>query len=136
MVRISVLALLGSVVLLTASPSAAPQVGHPAKGSWIGYWGPQGGEQRRMLLVLDWEDHEIVGTINPGRNSADVLRSEIDYDTWTLTLEAELPLPDGDGAARWTATGRLENLGSWTNRKFTGSYRHGRETGTFDLTLN
>jgi hypothetical protein len=111
------------------------QVGHPVKGSWIGYWGPSETERNRMLLVMDWENREIVGRINPGPNGVDIDRAEIDYDTWTLTIEADLPTAGG-GMARYVATGTLENLGSWTNRRYSGTYRHGDERGTFLVTLN
>lgn len=122
-------------VCLAASLPAASQVGHPVKGSWLGYWGPSESERSRMLLVLDWENREILGTINPGRNAVPVERAELDVNTWTLTVEASMPREDG-GTAPWVATGKLENLGSWVNRRYSGTYRHGDETGTFRLTLN
>ena len=114
---------------------ASAQVGHPAKGSWLGYWGPSEADQRRIRLLLDWENREIVGTINPGRNGVEIDRTAIDYEDWTLTLEAELPRADGT-PARLVATGVLDNLGSWTNRRYRGTYVHGDEEGTFELYLN
>ncbi|HEY7673567.1 MAG TPA: hypothetical protein VIC71_15270 [Gammaproteobacteria bacterium] len=120
-------------VLIVGSVGA--QVGHPAKGSWLGYWGPNPREQHRMFLLLDWENREIVGTINPGPDAVPLDRAEIDYATWTLTIEAQMPLESG-GTAPYIATGKLENLGSWVNRRYSGTYRHGAETGTFLLTLN
>jgi hypothetical protein len=62
-------------------------------------------------------------------------RAELDLSTWTLTIEANMPREGGD-AARYVATGKLENLGSWINRRYSGTYRHGNEGGTFTLTLN
>lgn len=120
--------------LAVAAPLAA-QVGHPAKGSWLGYWGTSAESRNRMLLVLDWEDRQIVGRINPGRNVVEVERAGIDYDTWTLTIEADMPTEDG-GTASFVATGKLENLGSWVNRRYSGTYMHGEEQGVFLLTLN
>ena len=120
--------------LIVATPLAA-QVGHPAKGSWLGYWGTSAEDRNRMLLVLDWEDRRIVGRINPGRNVVNVRRAEIDYDTWTLMIEADMPSEDG-GTAPFVATGKLENLGSWVNRRYSGTYTHGDEQGVFLLTLN
>ena len=126
----------GGIALLAAvALPALAQVGHPAKGSWIGYWGTAEDDRNRMLLLLDWQDRQIVGTINPGRNAVAVERAEIDYDTWTMTLEAQMPTDDGTSMA-WVAEGRLENLGSWTNRRFTGTYRLGDETGRIALVLN
>jgi hypothetical protein len=120
---------------LCVAGASLAQVGHPAKGSWLGYWGPNQREQHRMFLLLDWENREIVGTINPGPNGIALDRAEIDYATWTLTIEAQMPLKSG-GTAPYVATGKLENLGSWVNRRYSGTYKHGAETGTFLLTLN
>jgi hypothetical protein len=127
-------------VLLAAFVVALPalsQVGHPAKGSWSGYWGPNDDDQRRMLLLLDWRDNHLSGTINPGRNGVEIENASLDVDDWILTIEAEMPVARGsDVTAHFAATGKLENLGSWTNRRYSGTYRFGSETGHFSLTLN
>ena len=125
----------GLLVVAAAAGPALSQVGHPVKGSWSGYWGPSQDDRTRMLLVLDWEKNEIVGTINPGPNAVPLDRAELDLSTWTLTIEANMPREGGD-TARYVATGKLENLGSWINRRYSGTYRHGNEGGTFTLTLN
>ena len=124
-----------SIPALLFAVVAAAQVGHPAKGSWIGYWGPSGADQRRLRLLLDWENRSLNGTLNPGRNGVDIDQIDIDYDTWTLTIEADMPDEDGD-VARLVATGVLDNLGSWTNRRYAGTYTYGNEAGTFVLMLN
>lgn len=122
---------------LAVAVPAVSQVGHPAKGSWSGYWGPSETDQRRMLLLLNWEDNQVGGTINPGRNGVAIDESELDASNWTLTLEADMPAAENpERTERFVATGKLENLGSWTNRTFTGSYRLGNETGEFSLSLN
>jgi hypothetical protein len=121
---------------LVALPAVA-QVGHPAKGSWSGYWGPDKDDQHRMLLVIDWRNNQLSGTINPGRNAAKIENATLDVSDWTLTLEAEMPVARGsDQKAHFKATGKLENLGSWTNRTYSGTYKLGDETGTFKVTLN
>ena len=119
---------------LIAAPSTA-QVGHPAKGSWSGYWGPSEAAKKRILLVLDWQNNEIVGTINPGPNAVKISKAALDLSTWTLTLEANMPTGNGQ-TARYITTGKLENLGSWTNRRYSGTYEFGAEHGTFILALN
>jgi hypothetical protein len=119
---------------LAALPAPA-QVGHPAKGTWLGYWGPNQTERHRILLALDWKDRQVVGTINPGPNAVPIDRVAIDYSTWTMTIEADMPVANGK-TARYVATGKLENLGSWVNRQYSGTYRLGDETGTFIVTLN
>ena len=122
-------------VLLLLAGAAVAQVGHPAKGSWLGYWGPDQKTRHRMILNLDWRDQKVVGQVNPGPNAAQVTRADIDYANWTMTLEATLPDASGRGQ-KWVGTGKLENLGSWTNRVYSGTYEFGSEKGTFKLSLH
>jgi hypothetical protein len=90
-----------------------------------------------MLLRLDWEDNRVSGTINPGRNGTEIDRASLDPSNWTLTIEADMPAPAGSrDPVRFVATGKLENLGSWTNRRYSGTYRLGNESGNFSLSLN
>jgi hypothetical protein len=120
---------------LLLAGSASAQVGHPAKGSWLGYWGSDQKSQHRLILNLDWRNRQVVGQANPGPNAAAVTRADIDYATWTMTVEAALP--DAAGRSqKWVATGKLENLGSWTNRVYSGTYVYGTEKGNFKLTLH
>ena len=105
------------------------------KGSWSGYWGPSEAEKHRILMMLDWQNNEIVGTFNPGPSAVKVENATLDVATWTLTLEAHMPMPGG-GTARYVTTGKLENLGSWNNRRYSGTYEFGKERGTFIVALN
>jgi hypothetical protein len=115
--------------------TAFAQVGHPAKGSWLGYWGPDQKTKHRMVLNLDWRNRQVVGLVNPGPSSAPVMRADIDYGTWAMTVEASLPDAAGH-SQKWVGTGKLENLGSWNNRVFSGTYVYGAEKGNFKLTLH
>jgi hypothetical protein len=132
MTRSAFLGLLFATILATA---ALAQVGHPAKGSWSGYWGTSDSSKKRILLVLDWRDQKITGVINPGANQVPVDKAELNVDTWTLRLEAAMPT-SGGAKAPFVATGKLTNLGSWTTRTYSGTYTFGAETGRFTLTLN
>lgn len=128
-----------AAVFMTAAwlliAAAHAQVGHPAKGSWLGYWGPDPKVQRRLVLNLDWRNQSVVGEVNPGPNAAKITRSELDYATWTMTLEAQVPNASGT-PEKWVAVGKIENLGSWTNRRYSGTYSQGAEHGTFQVTLH
>ncbi|MEO8463742.1 MAG: hypothetical protein ABI640_00235 [Gammaproteobacteria bacterium] len=128
------LSMLAASFLLFATLASA-QVGHPAKGAWSGYWGTSDADKHRILLVLDWRNAELSGTINPGPNAITLDKVGLDVDTWTLKLEAAMP--DASGRKRpFVATGRLSNLGSWTNRTYAGTYTFGAEKGRFTVTLN
>ncbi len=106
--------------LVWVAPALA-QVGHPAKGSWVGFWGPNDKDQRRLVLEMDWQNPSVVAVINPGPKAVTAKRVDIDYATWTLVIEADMPDTAGK-PARWVATGKLENLGSWNNRRYIGTY--------------
>jgi hypothetical protein len=122
----------GAVALGTATSA---QVGHPAKGSWSGYWGPSESAKHRILLVLDWRDGALTGTINPGPNAVPIDKASLDVASWTMTFEARMPTGSGS-TERYVATGQLANLGSWTNRIYSGTYQFGAERGTFKVALN
>lgn len=126
---------LACVGMALAAPAWA-QTGHPAKGTWLGYWGPDDETQRRIVLLLDWEARQVTGQINPGEAAVPLTRADIDYDNWTMVLEADMPASGSGEPERWVATGKIENLGSWTNRRYSGSYTYGDETGEFQVTLN
>jgi hypothetical protein len=126
---------IAALLMTLAAVVAHAQAGHPAKGSWSGYWGPSEAQKRRILLVLDWKNNEIVGTINPGPNAVKIDKATLDVDTWTLKLEANMPTGSGK-TARYVTTGKLQNLGSWNNRRYSGTYELGSEHGTFAVALN
>ena len=122
---------LGAIIALPA----LSQLGHPAKGSWSGYWGPNADERHRVLLLLDTVNDQLSGVLNPGRNAVEIDRVDLDASTWTLTIEANMPIEDGTKRS-FVVIGTLENLGSWTNRTYTGTYTHGDERGDFAVSLN
>lgn len=118
---------------LAVSTSAMSQTGHPAKGSWAGFLEPVGSEvdRERVRLLIDAHNGELSGVVNPGRRGVEAERVELDASTWTLTIEADTP--EGPLVLR----GKLENLGSWTNRQYRGYYSRGEEEGgTFTITIN
>lgn len=121
------------VACLAAALPSLSQVGHPAKGSWAGFLNPLGdaqSEQTRIRLLIDDHNGELSGVINPGRRGVDAGAVSLDAPSWTLTIQADTP----DGALE--LVGKLENLGSWTNRRYSGYYSLGEQKGTFSVTLN
>lgn len=118
------LACLGFSAILLA------QTGHPAKGSWSGNLQPASGQTARIRLLIDDHNGELSGKVNPGRNGIDMSKIELDAATWGLTIHATTP--EGE----LVLTGTLSNLGSWTNRKYIGTYTQGSTKGNFEITLN
>ena len=118
------------ITCLGLSAGSMAQVGHPAKGSWSGEYGPNAADSSRVRLLIESWNGDLSGTVNPGRRGVEMSSVELDADTWTLTIKA--PMADGE----MVMVGKLSNLGSWTNRKYVGTYTLGNERGTFDITLN
>lgn len=121
------------MAFLAAAAPGMSQVGHPAKGSWAGFLQPLGeaeATEERIRLLIDDHNGELSGTINPGRNGVDAESVELDAPSWTLTIQADTP----EGPME--LVGKLENLGSWTNRRYSGYYTRGDEKGTFSITIN
>jgi hypothetical protein len=106
------------------------QTGHPAKGSWSGYLTPSAGDQVRTRLLINAHDGALSGDVNPGRNQVEFSSADLDAAKWGLTIKA--PMPEGE----LVLTGTLSNLGSWTNRKYIGTYTLGNQKGNFEFTLN
>lgn len=64
-----------SCVFIAAS--ALAQEGHPAKGTWVGYWGPTASENR-VVIVMDHDGKNITGTVNPGPNAVPMKLARLD----------------------------------------------------------
>ena len=120
------------LALLALPLSALAQTGHPAKGSWAGFLDPVGSDlpDQRIRLLIDDHDGELSAVVNPGRRGVDASRVELDAPSWTLILVAQTP----EGALELNGT--LENLGSWSNRRYHGTYTLGDREGTFSVTRN
>ncbi|MDR2216090.1 MAG: hypothetical protein LBE59_09655 [Nevskiaceae bacterium] len=122
--------LLTFVAALALSTMLMAQVGHPAKGSWSGYLTPASGERARTRLLINAHSGELSGDVNPGRNGVKFSSATLNADSWGLTIKAAMP------KGELVLTGTLSNLGSWTNRKYIGTYTLGAEKGNFEFTLN
>jgi hypothetical protein len=129
------MSLVGLAATLVLGLSALAQAGHPLKGSWSGDWGPTPDHRNRVLLLLDWDGKEITGVINPGRNAVPLTSVTLDPSDWTVRFEAQAPDQNGN-ILQYVIEGKVENLGSWTNRTISGTWRHGDDVGDFRVTLN
>ena len=111
----------------TGNAGADSGQGHPAKGSFVGEWGPNGNALDSLTVLMNWDGKAITGTINPGPQAVPITKAELNPDDWTLHIEG------GTGAARVVLEGRFENL-TWLARSLSGTYTRGSERGTFKIT--
>ena len=129
-------ALLALAVLTLVVPAPAlAQFGHPMKGAWSGQWGK---DNQRLLLDLDWDGKDIVGTINPGPNGAKITSATVTYTDapagkWNVKLTAEGTV-DGK-PVKIQVDGTLENIGAYY-RVYHGTWTQNGVKGEFTVTRN
>lgn len=64
--------------VLCAATSVAAQEGHPAKGTWVGNWGPTLTVQSRIVLVIDHDGKTMSGVYQPGPNAVPLKVARLD----------------------------------------------------------
>ena len=104
--------LIVAVCLLLSAPALA-QEGHPLSGTWSGER-TSGSNKTRVTLVMEWNGTDVTGTINPGPDALPLDRVTVDYETWTVRIQAKGVVIDG----------KLNDLGSW-HRTLTGTWTAG-----------
>ena len=130
------LAFVFSAMLLLAAliSHAHAQQGHPLVGSWSGDWGATPNERNRVLLLLDYDGAHITGVINPGRASIALTSAALNPQDWSVRLEAAASeQTDGIG---YLIEGRIENIGSITERTIVGTWMQGSQRGDFRIVMN
>ncbi len=63
---------------LLCAASAPAQEGHPAKGTWLGNWGPTATVQSRIVVVIDHDGKTMSGVLNPGPNAVPLKGARLD----------------------------------------------------------
>lgn len=126
---------LAVAVVLTLPATVAAQFGHPMKGAWSGQWGK---DNQRLLLDIDWDGKDLVGTINPGANGAKITSSTVTYTDapagkWNVKLTAQ-GMADGKPVTI-QVDGTLENIGAYY-RIYHGTWTQNGVKGEFTVTRN
>ena len=110
--------------------SFVAQEGHPAKGTWVGYWGPTATENR-LVIVMDYDGKNISGAVNPGANAVPIKLARLDIipgkppakptdppnePTFKLHIEAEGKSTTivADGTMRDVGLPGRVMVGTWT----------------------
>ena len=69
--------------VLLAAASVRAQEGQPAKGTWVGYWGPTLTVQSRIVLVIDHDGKTMSGVYQPGPNAVPLKVARLDITPGT-----------------------------------------------------
>ena len=79
--------LISLLFCLFSSTALLAQEGHPLKGTWRGTI-TTGSNTRPLVIIMDYNNDEITGMINPGRNSYNYTSAELDAPNWALQASA------------------------------------------------
>ena len=101
-------------------------------GSWVGDWGLDDANRHRVVVILEWTDTNLSGTINPGPNAIPIKTASVDPSDWSLRIEADGVDADGNPVP-WVIEGTVDDLGTY-NRTIAGVWQAGDETGNFSIT--
>src|SRR5688572_1264243 len=66
------------LAFLLCAAAATAQEGHPAKGVWVGNWGPTLTAQSRIVVVMDHDGKTMSGVFNPGPNAVPLKVARLD----------------------------------------------------------
>jgi len=120
------------LALSSAVSGVSAQEGHPLKGSWLGSLHAGTASATDLLLVLDWNDRQITGTINPGTDNIAITSAELDPENWTVRLEADGIEAKSGTQVHYVMEGRLEQL-ELPHRSFKGTWTKDAGSGDFEL---
>jgi len=121
------------LLLITLSPLAQSQEGHPLVGTWQGNWGD---DNSLLTVIMTWDGQRISGIVNPGPDSSELASAALDSSQWAV--EMEMPVTDSSGnTANLMLKGNLNNVGSrmrslsgtWSYRGRNGPITLGRQNG-------
>ena len=76
---------------LLCAASAPAQEGHPAKGTWVGHWGPTSTVQSRIVVVIDHDGKTMSGVLNPGPNAVPLKVARLDITPGTPSPKKGVP---------------------------------------------
>ena len=120
------------IVALLLILTVRAQEGHPMSGSWIGDWGPNKDQRTRVVVTMEWNGKELVGSINPGPNAIPFKVARVNPTDWSLHVEAEGKDAKGQPVA-YVIDGTIDDLGTY-NRSIIGTWTAGGVKGDFSIT--
>lgn len=129
--RARTFSLTGLVLALALAVPGLAQEGHPLKGSWIGTWEGNKVHGDFVVVILDWDGHNITGMINPGTDDIKITDAELNPDDWSVHIEADTTDSEGR-AVDYVLDGKIKDL-ELPNRYITGTWRSDAGSGDLEI---
>jgi hypothetical protein len=123
------------VAALTLTASVSAQEGHPLAGTWYGDY-TAGGQKHDLTVIMKWDGAAITGQVNPGPNVKKLTATMGITPGKPNEKESTEGIPpifhvkfEFDGM---TFEGDIQNPVAG-NRRISGKWTRGSETGTFQI---
>lgn len=123
--------LAAAVLALAVAVPGLAQEGHPLKGSWVGTWSGNKMHGDFVVVILDWDGHEITGMINPGTDNIKITKASLDPDNWAVHIEADTTDSAGR-AVDYVLDGQIKNL-ELPNRAIVGTWKSKDGQGKLEI---
>jgi len=127
--RVKTLHLLCLAVCLALSvPAFAQKAGSdPLSGTWVGDWGPSPSDRNQVTVELKWDGKNLTGTVNPGPNAVELIKTSFDSKTGAVHMEADAKSRRGT-PIHYLIDGKVEK------DTMTGTWSHDDRKGDFKIT--
>ena len=116
-----------AVSLALAVPAFVKAGSDPLSGTWVGDWGPSPSDRNQVTVELKWDGKSLTGTVNPGPNAVELLKTSFDSKTGAVHMEADAKSRRGT-AIHYLIDGKVEK------GTMTGTWSHDDRKGDFKIT--
>jgi len=99
----------------------------PLSGTWVGDWGPSPDDRNQVTVELKWDGKKLTGTVNPGPNAVELLKTSFDSKTGAVHFEADTKDRRGN-PIHYVIDGKVEK------GTMTGNWSHENRKGDFKIT--
>jgi len=116
-----------AVSLALAVPAFVKAGSDPLSGTWVGDWGPSPSDRNQVTVELKWDGKNLTGTVNPGPNAVELIKTSFDSKTGAVHMEADAKSRRGT-AIHYLIDGKVEK------GTMTGTWSHDDRKGDFKIT--
>ncbi len=98
----------------------------PITGTWTGDWGPSKTDRNQVTVQFKFDGKSLTGTVNPGPNAVQLMKSTFDPKTGAVHMEADAKNEMGAGMVHFIVDGKLDKTtmsGTWNHDKVKGDFK-------------
>ncbi len=113
--------------LAAAGFALAQKAADPLSGTWTGDWGPSPEDRNQVTVEMKWDGSKLTGTVNPGPNAVELVKTSFDPKTGAVHFEADTKNRRGT-PIHYVIDGKVDK------GTMTGTWSHDNRKGDFKIT--